>query len=178
MSERTWMQKSGATPGKLALVGCLAVGLVFVLWNQQSTGDEKPVSRKSSPQSLSPQQVAATKKKVLVPKPVITEQAKRQTLQEWPQMPLAGVVKNDPFAKPSWYLATLATAKQGGNESALQAEQQLENLRKEPTKIVVISSGERIATIGTESYRVGDIVAGFEITEINMDGVVLTEPDR
>lgn len=167
MSERTWMQKSGATPGKLALVGCLAVGLVFVLWNQES---DETVAQQNSPQTPPPELVAAPKQS-LVPKAIVTE----QVLREWPQIPLKSVMKNDPFAKPAWYLATLTDASQSGDESALLAEKQLEKLRKEQTKIVVISNGERVATIGEESYRVGDIVAGFEITEINMDGVVLTE---
>lgn len=161
------MQKSGATPGKLALVGCLAVGLVFVLWNQVS---DETVAQHNSSQTPPPEQVAQ-QKQPLVPNSIVTEQPSR----EWPQMPLESVIKNDPFAKPAWYLATLTDGSQSGDESALLAEQQLEKLRKEQTKIVVISNGERVATIGEESYRVGDIVAGFEITEINMDGVVLTE---
>lgn len=177
MSEPTWKQKAGATPGKLALVGCLAVGFVFVLWKAQSGGADETRVSKSPPQSVVPQKVAVTKK-VLVPKIDDTEQAKAQLQHEWPTLPLETVVKKDPFAMPSWYLATMDSVATSVDEAAKQSEQLLEKLRKEQAKIIVISHGERIATIGNESYRVGDAVAGFEVTEINRDGVVLTEIER
>ncbi len=177
MSEPTWMQKSGATPGKLALVGCLSVGFVFVLWKAQSGGADETSVPKSPPRSVVPQEAAVTKK-VLVPKIGDTEQAKSQLQHAWPAMPLETVVEKDPFAMPLWYLATMDSVATSADGAAKQAEQLLEKLRKEQAKIIVIANGERIATIGNESYRVGDAVAGFEVTEINRDGIVLTEIDR
>ena len=176
MSERTWMQKTGATPGKLALVVCLSLGLVFVLWNQQSGGADNIEDTKKTRQTEKPHQEVAPKL-VTTAKPAASEKSERALPSKWPKLPLESVLKNDPFAMPAWYLAAIVENPQD-NETALQAEQRLEQLRKEQTKIVVISNGERIATIGNQRYRVGDTIAGYEITEIGMDGVVLTEIDR
>ncbi|TWU29454.1 hypothetical protein [Bythopirellula polymerisocia] len=176
MSERTWMQKSGATPRKLALVVCLAVGLVFVLWNQQTDGTDETLVSRSTPQSPPNQQAEVANKNLVSQK--VDAESKEQIPLKWPQMPLERVVKNDPFAMPAWYLATIVDPSQSSGEIASQTEQLLEKLRNEQRMIVVISNGERIATFGDESFRVGDTVAGYEITEINTDGIVLTEIHR
>ena len=43
---------------------------------------------------------------------------------------------------------------------------------------MVISGEDRIATIGELSFRVGDTIEGFQVTEITTDGIVLTELGR
>ena len=50
----------------------------------------------------------------------------------------------------------------------------LEELKKQHSKIIVISHEDRIATIGELSFRVGDMIEGFQVTAITTDGIVLT----
>jgi hypothetical protein len=51
-------------------------------------------------------------------------------------------------------------------------------LKKQQTKIVVITDSERVATIGDQSFRVGDTIEGFQVSEITKRGIVLTELSR
>lgn len=173
MTEPNWLARSGATPGKLAAVGVLGVVLVIVLWNNlapsQPTTAEKPLPN-TSPAKAEKQAAPA----VAAKQPKLGKKMPRK----WPKLSLDDVVKNDPFAMPMWYLT--ARAEEQGTEvgSLARSAQVLEELKKQQTRIVVISGEERIATIGDLSFRVGDMIEGFQVTAITTDGVVLTEVDH
>ena len=177
MTERNWLERNGATPAKLATVGILAGVLGFVIWNQVS-GGAKPAVAKETRQPTAPQtqdvaQPASTSAAVATPQ----HQAAAET-RRWPKLKLEKIVKNDPFARPMWYL--MAQAEESGSQagSLVRSAQVLEELKKQQTKIVVISGEDRVATIGEQSFRVGDTIEGFEISEITRTGIVLTETAR
>lgn len=178
MTKQTWLERNGATRGKLALVGILAVMLVTVMWHNFA-GSEPPANAKNTrPTTPQREAKAAVKPSAsLKPAPTKPEQVAK-TPRVWPKHSLEKVARHDPLTKPMWYLVAQAAETGSPDASLARSAQVLEELKKESTKIVVISGGERIATIGELSLRVGDTIEGFQVTEITTDGIVLTEIGR
>ena len=58
-----------------------------------------------------------------------------------------------------------------------QRTELLHNLRKRGVDIVLISDETRAVMVGSRTLRVGDVLDGFIIAEINNDGIVLAEPN-
>jgi hypothetical protein len=173
MTEPNWLARSGATPGKLAAVGVLGVMFVAVLWHNlapsRPTAAEKPRPIASSAKAeKQPAQAVAVQQPKL----------EKKVPRKWPKLSLDDVVKHDPFAMPMWYLTARAEEEGTGASALARSAQVLEELKKQQTRIVVISGEERIATIGDLSFRVGDMIEGFQVTAITTDGVVLTEVDH
>lgn len=182
----------GATPGKLALVGVLAVVLVAVVVGQwpDATRPPKLALRRPTPSSnqLNPQQ-AFLQKTIQEPSQrndssLSTNASGRSPEpQAWPELSLETIVAFDPFAEPQW-LSAARTADQTGDPHGLLLSEEarrshkaelLEKLRGQGTTIVVITSNEKRATIGKQSVRIGDHIEGFLITDITKQGVVLSE---
>lgn len=174
MTVRNWLERNGATPGKLAVVGVLALVLVVVVWSNITGSSPAGVTETSS--TTPPRAVIAEK----VPtEAVAADSSPRPVVPKvWPKYNLDTVVKFDPLAKPTWYLAAHAAESGTAESSQARSAQVLEQLKKQQTKIVVISGDERIATIGELNLRVGDTIEGFRVTEITTDGIVLTEYGR
>ena len=174
MTERNWLERNGATPGKLATVAVLAGVLGFVVWNQVS-GGTKPTAAKKTRQPTPPTQGVA--KAAALPAPEVRKQVDAEA-RHWPKLKLENFVNNDPFAMPMWYLMAQAEDTDSKAGSLVRSAQVLEELKKQQTKIVVITDKQRVATIGDQSFRVGDTIEGFLISEITRNGIVLTEPAR
>jgi hypothetical protein len=167
MTEPNWLARSGATPRKLATVGVLTLVLIAVVWHNAPESAEPVAEQAPQAPPLEAKIEAAP-----APKPTLTILARK-----WPEISLDKAVRNDPFAMPSWYL--MAQAEEGtAGASLARSAQVLEELKKQQTKIIVISNEDRIATIGDQSFRVGDMIEGFQVTEITTDGIVLTEINR
>lgn len=176
MTQQTWLERTGATPGKLAAVGTLTVLLVAVIWHN-TTGSGSPADMEATRPTTPPQQVATKTPAPAQPapaKPGLSAKAPRT----WPRYQLEKVTKHDPLAKPMWYLVAQAAETGTTGASLARSAKVLDELRKQRTKIVVIAGDERIATIGDLSFRVGDTIEGFQVTEITTDGIVLTELGR
>lgn len=178
MTEQTWLERNGATPGKLAVVGTLAVVLLAVLWHN-FTASQSPAEVTEGKTRLSTHQTTVTADTTVPTKQVLVKpEVVAATRKIWPKYSLEKVTKYDPLAKPMWYLMAQATEEGTAGASLARSAQVLEELKKQPTKIVVVSGNERIATIGELSFRVGDTIEGFQVTEITTDGIVLTELGR
>lgn len=178
MTEQTWLERNGATPGKLAMVGTLAVALVAVMWHNFAPS-QSPAETKKTPQaSPQPDDLRAEKSAPAQSVPIKPELALATMRKVWPKYSLDKITKYDPLAKPMWYLMAQAAEEGTAGASLARSAQVLEELKKQPTKIVVISGNERIATIGELSFRVGDTIEGLQVTEITTDGIVLTELGR
>jgi len=193
MKEQNLMQRMGATPGKLALVGVLAVILVAVvvrqlpdktaapeIANRRPTSNHKQVAHKPTP--TQPKNIPAKSK---FEKTKSSTNSKEQPLQKptWPELSLDTIVAFDPFAPPEWLTAARA-AEQSGDPDGLHLSEAsrkkrknevLAELRKQGTTIVVISKEEKRASIGEQSVRIGDHIEGFLISDITKQGVVLSE---
>jgi hypothetical protein len=172
MTEQTWLERNGATPGKLAAAGTLAVVLLAIVWRNVTASGAPPEAEQTRPVEVAAKTPTPTRQS-----PTIAEST-ATTRKVWPKYSLEKVTKHDPLAKPMWYLMAQAAEEGTAGVSLARSAQVLEELKKQPTKIVVISGDERIATIGELSFRVGDTIEGFQVTEITTDGIVLTELSR
>lgn len=176
----TMRERIGASRGKLALVGLLAVVLVVVIVAQlpSSNSDNLP----TAPVSMMPEGEAAAES---ASAPSSSEKTSvDQPPRKWPELSMNAIVAFDPLAAPSWYLAatqveqssenepddpTLASAEERASSAALEALQQT------GTTIVLITNGEKIAAIGEKRIRIGDRIAGYLVSDITDQGVILTK---
>ncbi len=158
----------GATPGKLALVGVLVVVLALVIVKQLPEG--KPVNiaaqHAKNNKANNTQAVVTTKK--------------QGKLAPWPEIKLLKTLASNPFAPPSW---DVEKHKKNAVVATRDAPGELAALKEQGTSIVVISqAGEKgkekkTATIGETKYQVGDILEGYQITDITTLGIHLNKLD-
>jgi len=205
MSRPTTMEKIGATPAKLALIGLLSAVLLAVVVPQLRGKSSSGQSADSVPAGQSASQLrrkrptrsaggkpSAIKKapsaSEAVPSADASAPSPRNTApsagnadparssQGWTQLPLEELVKHDPMAAPAWYVA--AATKPAEEDALVDTAGQalaLAELEKQGANIVMIAGGERVATIGAEQLRIGDRIEGFRVIDITTQGVVLTE---
>lgn len=175
MNQPTTMQKLGATPAKLALVGVLGIVFLIVVV-PQLIGQSPEPTRASASSKQKARRTRPKQSKKETKKPLVDTTAEARPAQVWPDIPFQQIVTIDPLAKPEWFLAILETEKKeqqlaDSNENS----QALAELEKQGASIVVITNRERAATIGEQLVRIGDRIEGFEVSDITTEGVVLTE---
>lgn len=184
MNEPSRMKKIGATPAKLALVGVLAVVLLVVIVGQLPTSQ--------APSEIASRQTTQSNEQSKRPKLAQTKKQTEGSLEKtkaaprvWTEMTVESIVAFDPLAKPDWLITAEASLVDGSegifsDKSQREAKKAavLKQLMQEGTKIVVISSGEKRATLGEQQVRIGDQFEGFEITDITKQGVVLSELEQ
>ncbi len=192
MNDAGWMEKAGATKGKLALVAVLAVVLVIVVAGQLGGGSTTADVKRPGATSESP----ATPGRVAVVQPSQESSPASAVANDapaWPDLSLEDIVRHDPLAVPAWFQTvvpdndpTEAEERAFAEErlaaaAAAEAERQqrnaivLEELRQQGAQIVVLAGNDKVAAIGERWVRVGDRIEQFEITDITRGGVVLSE---
>ncbi|MCH7726756.1 MAG: hypothetical protein IH991_09790 [Planctomycetes bacterium] len=201
-------KKSGITPGKLILIGVLAVVLVVVIVLQ--TGGDTPTT-KTNENGSNKNTVARRRKHARVPAqpPQASLTSPRQAIA-WPVMTVEEVIAHDPFALPALPTdvaeSNLESSSEGSTadqnadtslarqeeerrlqiEAALERQeyllakhralaQKLGELKKKGVEMVFLGAGKPIARIGTQNVQVGDVIDGFRIVDIRMDGTVSVE---
>lgn len=173
MTQRNWLEKAGASPAKLAMVGVLALALGAVIWHNVS-GTAQPMEAR--PETTPPTQVA---KEEVKPAPANSnKQLVEKLRREWPEIALNNVVKHDPFAMPIWYLAAQADDDATAGGMLARSAKVIEELKNVQSRIVVISDEDRMAMLGDLSLREGDTIEGFQVTKITTEEIVLTELPR
>jgi hypothetical protein len=160
----------GATRGKLALVGVLAVVLVYVLASNfgGASPEAVPAADAASPEQAIPGAAASAPVAVAGASP-FGEFAEDH---DWPKPSLDKLISFDPLGAPPW-IAVVERVEIGSGESDAKS---LEELRNAASAIIFIADGQRVARIGSQNYRVGDLVGPYQITEITSAGIVLGEP--
>ena len=102
MNDAGWMEKAGATKGKLALVAVLAVVLVIVVAGQLGGGSTTADVKRPGATSESP----ATPGRVAVVQPSQESSpasACSNDAPAWPDLSLEDIVRHDPLAVPAWF---------------------------------------------------------------------------
>ena len=167
MSTKKKLEAMGATPGKLALIGVLVVVLGLVIVKQLPKGQ---------PGNNAAQQ--AKKHKTNSTQAVVTTTNKQGELAPWPEMKLSETLTSNPFAPPSW---DVEKQKKNAVVASGDAPGELAALKEQGASIVVIGqAGEKgkekkTATIGETKYQVGDILEGYQITDITTQGIYLNK---
>lgn len=179
----------GATPGKLALIGVLAIVLCGVLYLQFGP-TAKPASRSATrPMAATESTTKPSHSSAAVAVSVATAAAphrKTGALANWHSPKLASIVEYDPFALPASFpqpasvkenTATVQNANQARSAAeqlaALQAERtkseaELKKLQQEAVQIII---DRKVAVVGGREVHVGDKINGFTVISIDGDNV-------
>ena len=166
--------KVGATPGKLALIGVLAVVMVIVIASNWPASGEPPAdettvaSGPAPPPAPTDSEMLAAAERAASAGP-FGEFAEDQ---HWPERPLSEVTKLDPFAKSDWAIPPDAVAK--GQE---YNEKEINELFASNNAIIFVAGDKRIARIGDQEYQIGDVIGRYKISDISSRGVVLSEAE-
>lgn len=190
--QTSWSKQAGVTPGKLALIGVLAVVLAGVLYVQYAPqGGPAPASAAAHPPATT---VAAATNP---PSPAATEQLaaplgerkKTGTVTIWHAPDLQRVVAYDPFALPAAFPkpptpeeAALAQSTAASSQDAAQRQAELEaaraktegelsGLQQQAVKVIITRNDEFVAIVGDQVVHVGDELNGFKVIAIDSDGV-------
>jgi hypothetical protein len=178
----------GATRGKLALIGLLAVALAGVVAANFRGGD---AIASAAPAEAVGTEVAAAQPAAVAPVRSAPTSPAASTIPasadakpatpfgefavdaDWPDYSIDELVRFDPFAAPAWNApAAAADGGEGAQSASLQQLQEAQNA------IILVSGNERVARIGTQEYRVGDKVGPYLITGISSAGIVLSESPK
>lgn len=187
----------GATPGKLVLIGVLAIVLIASAVINLGGGDAPPstASSKRKPKlpvrnrsSTKTRNTSSPQGKAAKPKRLAKDIA-------WPQFSPVEAAAFDPFAKPNFLLPpppvpepepepepvdpgpTPEEARQIADTQALQSMQRVVVSLSDLGITMIVSSREgAVAQIGNRELRVGDAIEGLVVTRIDMDGIELAMP--
>ena len=184
MAETNWLKRNGMTTGRLALIGVLAVVLVVVLICQFGGRDgttaakRKPRARTATGRGASAGKGASGK---TGSKPVPTH----RKAKPWPVFQAHEVAAFNPFRVPHRLLTPQPVAPSGAAQPAELAQraasQEAEAKRLDAVaalqsmgvEMIVSGYGGEVAIIGSRVVRVGDLIQGFRVKEIDVDGVTL-----
>lgn len=113
----------------------------------------------------------------------------RKDVAPWPSVSLPTVASHDPFALPVKVQHDVEEKLKVKQEEAEEAKQKAQaeqraavmlfakTLQQAGVDMVMIKGDKRVARIGTETFRVGDVIHGYlRVTEIRDDGVIVVEP--
>jgi hypothetical protein len=172
----------GATRGKLALVGVLGLVLVYVVWsNFGGTGEQLALvdpATEGVPEQAAPPAIAApgSAAQPSAAKPNDGPFGEFSADADWPQFDLAKLVEFDPLAPPLW-MNVVEEVEEEVAATDESPDRSLEELQNAENAIIFMTGNERVARIGSEEFRVGDMVGNYKITDISSAGIVLSEPD-
>jgi hypothetical protein len=189
----TWTKQTGVTPGKLALVGVLAVVLGGVLYIQfgpisQQASTSAPPPAMAAESTASPIDSNAAVDVALAPADAAPSK-KTGAVASWQLPELASVVEYDPFALPASFpqpqnadeeaaLAHNAVQTQDASvqQAALAAERtksetELQGLRQQGVQVILRLDNKYAAIVGDKEVHVGDQIDGFTVIAIDADGV-------
>jgi hypothetical protein len=197
-NQRAAAKQSGVTPGKLALIGVLAVVLVIVIYIQygdqlkSKAASTAPASTATAPRSKSTK--SKTAKADDVADADFTLRKSTGSRATWQAPELGSVVAYDPFALPASFpqprqgeaatalAQTEAQKTQDASvqQAALAAERTqlqaaLTSLKQQGVQAVITKGNQSVAIIGGQEVRVGDEYQGFTVVAIDPDS---NDPDN
>lgn len=178
MSRRKQAKKNTVSKPKIALMVLLALVMAGVWGNALLGGKpDAPAKRKRPARSVEVRTAAGSAQNPRARTSTSTSKTNAGETQtaivDWPDMPLADAIRNDPFAKPTW--AAVAVQEPEPQAAAATAATATNPLAEATATMIVIAGSERIATIAGQEVRVGDVLDGYEVIEITPRGVVLAD---
>jgi len=179
MASSEFLKKVGLTPGKAILIAVLTIVFVAVLVFQFSGDGASPppasTNRVVTNKAVSP---STTAKMEMNKKPGVT--TVKQKPRAWPRLDSESVGQHDPFLTPQWAIVKSdsgpSDAQIAEQRKALAEKQKaFEQLKNDGVDAILLSEGGNVAIIGSRDVRVGDVLNGFRVAEINANGVILEE---
>lgn len=189
--QATISQRLGASPGKLALIGVLAMVLVAVIYVQfrPSSGGQTAPPAGAAPRTRRPPLRPTTAAAAAANTPAgATSQWFIESVdrKEWTSPEVAQVIRYDPFALPASFpqpatqallpddavdVADAGLEEERRSQAVQQIQQKLAELQRRGVRVIIDGRKETAAMIGDDTIRVGDIIDGFTVTAIDADGV-------
>ncbi|NOZ41147.1 MAG: hypothetical protein GXP24_13110 [Planctomycetes bacterium] len=166
MSFQQGLDNIGATPGKLALIGVLVLVLIVVVVKQQSESVPENASTNSPSATLQTAKIPAVSPAGMTEKDSQNENERAS----WPEINFSETLASDPFTPPSWAAQESLTVVTTSDDPGELAELQLQG-----ASIVVIGQEEKSARIGEQKLVVGDILDGYQVTDITTQGIFLNK---
>lgn len=186
MLEKDQLQKLGVTPGRMMLIGVLAAIFLGVVATQLLSPGEPPApprrGRKARAAHEQRPPVAEPPDRTAGRQPA----ARPRRAAEWPEMVVDVVAARDPFRPPAWAIApppaTSDTARgaDAGEETERQAasrRDRLNYLRQLNVQAILSDGDQKVAIVNGRHVRVGDVLDGFRVSEINDQGISLLEQE-
>jgi hypothetical protein len=183
----------GASRGKLALAGVLAVVFVGVLLFQFGgvfTASPAPSSRPSPP-ARGGDAASEPREAVVAVSTSASAENKQPPRPEWPRMSIEQALASDPFAvSPALALLlgpepepsdepTPSTLNEAEQLRAARLQETLGQLRTHGVSLIFDDGRGPVATVGDRMLRVGDVIGGFRVVDITVaEGVVLEAVDE
>ena len=159
------IEASTVTPRQWALIAVLAVLLIGVLyWPANDAPADAPNT------DLPAVPAVAGSAGARLPRARTTPPAEPK---QWSQVSLDAALAHDPFAAP---LLTAPPPEPSPIEPVAQEEQQeneLLALKQDGVTMILRDAGGMVATVGDRKLRVGDVIDGYRVVAIELDGVVL-----
>jgi hypothetical protein len=157
---RLKLEGSAVTPKQWALLGVLGAALVGAMYwpsddvaGDAATGESNTVGGAGSgPRG-----------------PRIRPPAAQSAAKQWPKVDLTAALAHDPFASPLFAPKAEAPAAATAEDTAAD----LLALRQDGVSMIVRDGDGVVATVGERKLRVGDVIDGYRVVAIEMDGVVL-----
>jgi hypothetical protein len=146
--------------GMIAVLGIVLIGAIYWPVDEAVTFDA------GSAPSAAPRASAAR---------FAAQRAQAQIkTKNWPRVELDAALGHDPFSSPQ-LTAQAATAETGNDEAATLEEQSTDllALQQDGVSMIVRDGAGMIATVGERKLHVGDVIDGYRVVAIELDGVVL-----
>ena len=168
--------KPSDSKGKFVLIAVLAVILVSVIASNFTQGHAEPASAEQA--EAVPEHSDTSVKST----DTAVEQADRPTGpfaefaddRHWPSLTLEEIAEFDPLTVPAWAGPPPPSTVGTGRE---YSQEQLDALNNAENAIILVSGNKRVALIGTQEFRVGDMIGSLRISDISSKGIVLSEPE-
>lgn len=156
-------------------MAALAIGLV-VVWGpalKQIIGGMSGTQATASPRlAVAEPTLRSTTKKSKPDKPRVASSRSLPRERVRPTITVVEAGAYDPFAPPAWSPSSRQVAQtEQANVEPSELESRFGSLRQTGVAMILVSSDGRAAQVGDRTLRVGDTIDGFEVIEINADGV-------
>ena len=159
------IEAATVTPRQWALIAVLAVGLIGALY---WPADNAPADAPSTDVLAVPAVGGSAGPRL--PRARTTPPAEPK---QWPQVSLDAALEHDPFAAPSLTAPPPQAAPAEPIAQEEQQESELLALKQDGVTMILRDAGGIVATVGNRKLRVGDVIDGYRVVAIELDGVVL-----
>ncbi len=189
MTDASQMQRWGLTPVKATVIALLAIVLLVVIAVQWS---DRIGFTSATPPRMSDEGKEVAKRSTDMTRSTVASTVKTaQQRKPWPSISVDEIIQYDPLLVPealAEHRSNAANQPPTTMVERTEVDEQAEMARRRESArkaiqqlgVRVVISGKRgaVATIGSRTVRVGDVIDGFVIEDIRTDGVILADPTR